>query len=113
MDMQTYLNSVTKANATITYCDAITLSFNNAQSYAFKASSAVIKEVVWLSILFGVFIALILYVLIKTIQQTLMVNGYVNYISKNPEKAASSVSDDLEYVSPQSYTPPKDEDPFR
>ena len=112
-DMQRYLNTASQDGASITYCDAIITSFKNSEDYAFDMSSQARGQIIMYSFIFGGLVALMLYVLIKSIQQTLKVNGYVNYIEKNPEKAASSVSDDLEYVSPQSYTPPQDEDPFK
>ncbi len=113
-DMQHYLNHATLDGSNMDYCDAIVTSFKYSEDYVFEMTSEARGQIIMYSLIFGGLVALMLYILIKTVKQTLLVNGYVNYIEKNPDKPISdTVSDSAEYVSPENYTPPTDEDPFR
>ena len=110
-DMQKYLNYAKNNEEAMDYCNAISTSFNNSLDYALNVSNAK-AEIIMYSLIFGGVIALLLYVLIASIKQALLVNGYVSYMEKNPQASQDKIKGDAEYVSPETYTP-KDEDVFK
>ena len=96
------------------YCNAIAAAINSSESYVFEMSSDARSQIIMYFIIFGGLIALFLYVLIKSIQQAILMNGYVSYKEQQLGGVAEDkIQDTSEYVSADTYTPPKDEDPFK
>ena len=115
-DMQHYLNHATLSNSNMDYCDAIVTSFKYSEEYVLDMNEEARGQIIMYVVIFGGLVALMAYVLIKSIQQALRINGYVNFTKNHPEGIIqdNEIKDTpYEYVSADTYTPPQDEDPFR
>lgn len=104
-DMQTKLNAASKGDG-ITYEQAIRESIDRTLEYAFTMSSDSKSAIVFTSLFGLLFVGLIIYSIVKSVKQALMINGYLE-----AERSGQPINMDRnEQVSEEEIKPKREDD---